>query len=359
MGMVAVNGMEWPPVPGMDPDSGFQSTTLDATGEKVAWCGPVWFEGAGPKNITKVGWRFNTHVVAGGSGATLSLQNVSTAAGAPIQPDGTPDQTVAVTLPGTAGWFKSNALSATRSVNKGEMLAVVLEFNGGGRLGADTIIVQNIEQVGPVGRSLNAGLSLFTASWVIETCHPCILLEFDDGTFGRILGGYPSSTKATHTYNSGSASDEYALRVDPPVSMEVDGFWMLAKPAANTADFDVVLYEDSTTLETVSFDANAIDTADIRVLRGAFQTVRTLRPGKIYRLSLKPTTANNVSLYSLTMDAAAHRQALPGGEAVARSDRADGGAWTDDTTRYVFAGFTISGVMAGPAQLVNNAGLVG
>lgn len=357
MGMISLSGIEYPPMPGMDIDSGMQSTTVDATGEKVAWIGPVWFEGEGNKNIVKAGWRFNTHVVAGGSGATFSLQNVSLTA-TPIQPDGTPDQTVAVTLPGTASWFKTNALSAARTVAKGEVIAAVLEFNGGGRLGADTIVVQNLEQIGTVGRSVNAGVSLFTAAWAIETCHPCLLLEFDDGTFGRLLGGLPLSTKTNLTFNSGSSPDEYALRLRPRAAIDVDGFWFSFAGAAG-ANCDFVLYEDNVALETVTLDADPTD-QNARIVRAAFATKRRLYPGRVYDLACKPTTTTGITVYYLNLDVAAHRQALPGGTDVSRSTRTDGGAWTESTDRYIFAGFSVCGIPTlSPAMLVNDGGLVG
>src|SRR5687768_5910779 len=83
--------------------------TIDATGEKQAWCGPVWFqERTGSKQIVRVGFRLATVVKAGGSGLTVSLQNVNTAPAAlnTLQPDETQDQTVAIAN-GDAG-FTSN-----------------------------------------------------------------------------------------------------------------------------------------------------------------------------------------------------------------------------------------------------------
>jgi len=115
------------------------AATIDATGEKLAWCGGFVHQDRAAKDITRVGFFFGSSLIkAGGSSLTVSLQDVSATA-APLQPDETQDQTVAIAN-GDAGfasstWYRTGALSANRTVSHGEQLAVVLEFDGGGRLG--------------------------------------------------------------------------------------------------------------------------------------------------------------------------------------------------------------------------------
>src|SRR5688572_26574526 len=106
------------------------NSPIDATGEQFAISGPVWFkEGTGTKDITRVGFSFGTITKAGGSGLTVSLQNVSAVAGPPLQPDGTQDQTVAIANGNAAfasnTWIRTDALSANRTVSFGENLSVV------------------------------------------------------------------------------------------------------------------------------------------------------------------------------------------------------------------------------------------
>lgn len=360
MGWIPVYGMEWPASNGVNWD-GTTSSTVDATGEKVAWSGPIWTPNRGTKNITKVGWRFATHVVAGGSGATLSLQNVDTATGAPIQPDGTQDQTVAVTLPGTAGWFMSNALSAVRTVSYGELVSAVLEFNGGGRLGADTILVDNLNAQGTAPRTLNAGVSLYTTSWAIQAVVPSVIFEFDDGSFGSFIGGHPFASRTTRTFNSSSTPDERSVRFRPSVPIKIDGCWAEMRCVTNAANFDVVLYADNVAVATVSVDANAIDTAaSTKFLRLPLPET-TLSPGVVYDLAFKPTTGvADITMYTAEMNSASHLQALPGGSVFTSAERTDGGAWTENTAARLAAGFFVSAIPDyAPSMLVNNAGLVG
>jgi len=122
---------------------------IDATGEMAAFCGRVWFSArSGTKNLSRVGFRFGAVTKSGGSGLTVSLQDVTLSAGPPMQPDGTQDQTVAIAN-GNASfasntWIRTGTFSASRTVTYGDLLAVNVEYDGGGRTNPDSVIVNTI-----------------------------------------------------------------------------------------------------------------------------------------------------------------------------------------------------------------------
>lgn len=307
---------------------------IDATGEKVAWIGPVWTPTGGTKSIRKVGFRFGAVVKAGGSALTVSLQDVDLTTGPPYRPDGTQDQTVAIANANTAfvtgSWIQTGNLSADRSVNFGQMLAVVLEYDGSGRLGADAVNVQNMPSMNTFHQS---GVSEFTTgAWVAKQANASVLLEFSDGTFGCFLDGYPALS-INQTFNSGSTPDEYALEFQVPWDCQVDAFWSYCAPQAS-GDVDFVLYDAaSTALATVSVDYNTLSSASGTFLTRLFPSLITLSANTTYRLALRPASTATTFLYLWDVDQAGYMDVMPGGSAWRLASRTDAGAWTTTTTR--------------------------
>lgn len=341
-------GMRLPAPDAFTSAPAFTSSVIDATGEKFAWVGQVFFqERTGTKNITKVGFRFGTVTKAGGSGLTVSLQNVNTAAG-PAQPDETQDQTVAIAN-GDAGFasnafYMTGALSASRAVSFGEPLAVVAEYDGGGRLGADAVNFSNINTK-TASPHLRSNVSLKTASWTVQAGQtPNVVLEFDDGTFGALNDGFPASAINTHTFNSGTGgADEYAMRFSVPFPCRVDGGWAMFNAGTTSADFDVVLYDGTTAMTngTATNDAHTLGVVgNARMFFFQFPGAVTLEANKVYRLAFKPTTANNVSVYTYDVVNANHFQGYFGGTEFHHSTRVDAGAWSDTTTRRIVGGIS-------------------
>jgi hypothetical protein len=342
---VPVSGVFYPDPPPLTTGA-TTSSVIDATGEKIAWIGRVWNKDRASKSIRKVGFRFGTVTKAGGSGLTVSLQNVDTANGPPFQPDGTQDQTVAIAN-GDAGfasnsWYQTGALSADRSVSFGELIAVVVEYDGSGRLGADAVNFTN--PAASISPALQ-GVSLLTASWAAVAVLPSIILEFSDGTFGTVESALPTSTGlSTVNVNSGSTPDEYAIEFQVPAAMKVDGGWFNATAAAG-ADFDITLYDaGGSSLASVSVDANTVRSTSVSTTIVTFAEV-TLAKNTTYRLAIKPTTANNITVVQFDVASADHKQALPGGTSWNYTTRTDAGAWAAaTTTRSLIGGLRISAI---------------
>lgn len=316
------------------------NTTLviDATGEKVAFSGRVWFPSrTGTKDIRRVGFLFGAVTKAGGSGLTVSLQDVSTAAGPPMQPDGTQDQTVAVAN-GDANfasntWCRTGVLSADRTVAFGALLSVVIEYDGSGRQGADSVVVAGLTsaQSGPFHQSVS---TLYTASWVSQSVIPNVILEFSDGTFGTLMDAFPLSAINSISFNSGSGADEVALEMTFPGPVGVDAAGGIVSPNAS-ADLDFVFYEGTSAIAngTVSASLRHMHSASAaRPCVGQLPAAIALAAGTTYRLAVKPTTANNVALYYFDVSDANHLTCHIGGTSWAYTSRFDAGAWDAPTT---------------------------
>ncbi len=343
MALVSTPGLLFPgPVPNFDLSPGVSISTnsnLDATGEKFAWIGRVWNKDGSTKDITKVGFRFGAAVIkAGGSGMTVSLQNVDTANGPVHRPDGIQDQTVAIAN-GDAGFvatafYMTNAFSANRTVAYGELLAVVLEYDGSGRLGADNVTTAHVGSAVNDGLDYLGGQVHFAASWVAQVGVPILVLEFSDGSFGTLMGHYPIKEATSVTYQMDTTgADEHALEFQVPFDCTFDGFVAVLSMGTG-ASLDAILLDGSdNVLSSVSvLEKTSVGTANERQALLPMPRV-DLTKNTTYRLSMKPTTAAVITIATVEVSAAAHFQGWPGGEAFRLATRVDGGAWTTVTTK--------------------------
>jgi hypothetical protein len=318
----------------------FTSMVIDATGEKVAYCGRAYFAArTGTKDISKVGIRFGAVTKAGGSGLTISLQNVSTAAGPPMQPDETQDQTVAVANANASfvanTWLQTAALSANRTVTYGDQLCVVIEYDGSGRQGADTVAITGLA----ANRAMHFAVSaLKTASWADGVVIPNVILEYSDGSFGTLYGGFPVSAVSSVAYNTGSSPDEYALAMTFPGAVGIEAGGGIFGPANATSDAELITYEGTSAVSngTLTLLAEHAFVASERYGVGLFAALLSLTADTTYYLALKPTSVNSVTIHYFDVAAAGHLQAHIGGEAWTIATRTDAGAWSPTTTRRPF-----------------------
>jgi hypothetical protein len=327
----------------------FASTLLiDATGEKIALCGPVWFPSrTGTKNITRVQFRFGAVTKAGGSGLTLSLQDISTSTAGNL-PDEVQDQTVAIAAAGVTAntWYRTNALNATRTVSCGDQLAVVLEFDGSGRLGADSFVWSSfsLSAAGLTNPQMTPSLKT-SGSWSPgQSCAPVMALEFDDGTFGTIESCQPISAVGAVSYALVTAgADEYALQFTVPFPCKVDALWANFLFSNNSTDVELCLYQGTTLIEAIAFDATMIpSTGSSRCHERPLLAERTLIPGVTYYVSVRPT-AGAIDLRYVDVSDVNHWSLTPLGPEAILNSRLDQGAWsTATTTRRPHMGVRIS-----------------
>jgi hypothetical protein len=357
-------------VPGTLPATG--ALLIDDSSEKVAFIGPVLWPDISvtSRAITKIGFR-SSGTKTGGSGIRLSLQDVSTATLMPYQPDGTQDQYVDIPASGwsTSGMQMSPALSANRTVNWGEMVAVVVEFDSGGRLGADTFALTGSSSGTQYFDNSEGYVHYSGGVWATAsgTACPNFVAEFADGTFGSI--GSPDAImhqlSTTGTFNSGSATfDEYAIRFTLPFGVQIHGLWPWVGPAATSSDFDAILYDSSNNvLASKSMDANLARALATRGYACYFSSPVELAANTQYYASIKPTTTNNISMNYYDVLSASHLNAIFGHQNWCLATRVDGaGSWTINTTRRPMGGLIISGFhdgVGGGGGLKSNPGMRG
>lgn len=337
------------------------STALSISGanasDKLAQIGRAAFAArTGSKTITKVHFLFGTVVKAAGSTLRVSLQDVDTVNGPVIRPDGTVDQSVTIanadTGFATGSWYTAT-LGSSRTVTYGSLLAVV--FDWGSAQSGDSVVIAGYtvssasSNGGAIGHQ-NICVQFTSSAWGIISMIPNVILEFDDGSFGTLGGALPTSAVGTIAANTGTTPDENALEFQLPYNCEVDGAWVLVNPSAG-GDFDVVLYSGTTALATVSIDSNSVQASAARFLRVSFDKV-ALTADTTYRLAIKPTTVNTVTLYYRDVSAAGHRAVTHLGTTARLNSRTDAGAWGAGTdTRIIFAGVRISGIDIDPPDI--------
>lgn len=330
----------------------FISDVIDASAEKYAYVGRVWFPTrTGTKDIRRVGFRFGTVVKAGGSALTVSLQDPSTTAGPPGRPDETQDQTVAIANANAAfasnSWIRTDAFSADRTVTFGDDLAVVVEYNGAGRLGSDSVRLTSFS-TSQVQRLLSNPVLKTGGNWnVTNVAAPNLVLEMSDGTFGTLEGGLPIKAINTHSFHSGSAADEYAMPFSFPFPCKIDGMRFVVATDVAGCNFDAILYEGTTVRRTVSIDGNRASATIGTIFEVPFEEY-TLDANSTYYVAVKPTTGNPLSVYSVDVDDANHLTTYPGGTTWTYTNRVDAGSWAAVTsTRQLIADVRVSSVQDG------------
>jgi len=363
--------MDWPhQLATLNTQVGFGTAgTIDASAEKFAMTGRVWWPDRADtsKDISTVSIRVGAVSSFNASSQwRVSLQDIDTTAGPPIRPDGTVDQSfvsAAGTGP-TANSWNTVTLSSNRTVTLGDLFAVVVDYSA--FTSTSSIIIQGLNTAATGFRQLQTDCVLFTASWASQAFVPTVVFGFSDGTYGTFLNAAVNNVYNTRAFNSGSTSsgslstgDERGNEWVQDITMKADGCWMDINPASG-ADFDIVLYEGTTALQTITVDSNALQVAgSVRRTYFAFSgDPETLTAGNTYRLMVKPTTTNNVTIYTVTISDSNYRSLLFQDDVLGNS-RVDGGSFGAGTNLEVAVmGLTIcavddgAGGASGPAHII-------
>jgi len=291
--------------------------TLDASTDKLAYVFQIPKSG----NVTKIGFRTSTVTVA--DTLKITLQTVDSSG----NPTGTlygGSALVTQAAPASNTWYEVT-LGTPAAAIQGDVVAAVIEFN--------SYVAGNLQITihadGPKFPFINQNDA---AAWAHQSGGIIMSLGYDDGSYG-MNNTLPITAFTSQAYNSGSTPDERALKFSIPVTCRVCGASINIATAAG-ANFDVVLYDtDGTTvLASVSMDGDVKGGTAMNRMVVYFPTPVTLTAGASYRLSVKPTTANSVTVIEMTVNNAAYLEAIPGGTTCILSTRTDAGAWSDTTT---------------------------
>lgn len=338
------------------------SSLIDATGEKAGFTGRIWTPNRGSKTISKIHWRFGTVTKAGGSALTVSIQTPLTTAYAcfPDEPGTLPffravanaDANFASNTWYTSGIVSSDGTNSgtLKTVTHGDRIAVVIEYDGAGRLSADSVIVSagTGNMMGVAAHGSYASLKT-SGSWATTSgAVPNIIFEFNDGTFGKFMGTYPVSAINTHAFKQDTAvTDEHALEFQFTGPVKLEAVCLTALSGAITADFDVVLYTGTTALATATgFAEDMTGSSTGRPMWQVFPAETLLSANTTYRIGVRPNqTTSNITIYSFDVNDANHWTVHPMGTAWKYATRVDLGSWAAATaTRRLVMGLLVSGI---------------
>ena len=303
--------------------SAFTNQAMTASTHKVSCI----FQCPEAGTINAVGLRIGT--VTTGDTVRVSLQDVDAAAG---DPDGGVDQYRSLAIAGgDANTWKTTGLVTSdgtdtgtkRTVTKGQWLAVVVDYDA---YVAGSLNVSGITGGAALGSCYN---NRYTgAAWSKGTTTPVVALQYSDGTWKRPEGAMAVSTFTTNTINSGTTPDELALRFKLNAPALLIGAHVRSD---RDGDHELVLYDASSTV-LATMDKDIRGSTGEAIDRVQLATPVELVAGQVYRLAVKPSSASNVALRSLTLPSSDYCAAEIGGAEFYQSTRTDAGAWSDDQT---------------------------
>lgn len=320
-----------------------QTLLIDASGEKAA----VVFRVPKTGVISGVGFRLGT--VTTGQTLKVSLQDVGEATAVP---DETVDQSFTVAVADTDDdTWKQGDFGSTRTVTIGDYLACVIEFDS-------TVGNLSISAWDP-GSGFNTGWTgqgypcLKTAgAWGTYFLFPILAVKYSDGSYEQQIDLFPFTALTSVTINQDSTPDELGNRFTFPARVRVKGVAYFKQHLGGSGE--VVLYDSDggTVLRSVAFSNTGQASGATDANWRYFSSPVILEANTVYRLVYKSTAdspANGITVFVVSVNAAAIMDVLDGGQAVHRTERTNGGAWTQTATQRVFAslGVIIDQVDAG------------
>lgn len=316
MGLQAIGGGMIIPRDGIAVSAAIVSTNMSTANSKLYYVGRFFHHDYTAKTVTGVIFRFGS--ITKSSGTTtlrVGLQDVDLTNGPPGRGDGTFDQSYTIAN-ADAGWASNvtytATLGATRSLTYGDLICVAFDFPTYG--GSDNSNITGQAFTLPTGSNDNGCLTtLETAgpTYTAQSVQPNIIFVCDDGTFGSLDGAYAFSAISNQAYNSGSAPNEYGLEFVLPFPVTINGV-LASINVASGADFRVNLYNGDSLMSgfPITVDANATANTGNRLTTVSLPPTDLLA-NTTYRLSLEPTTANNLTLQYYDVGANGHFGAHP------------------------------------------------
>lgn len=311
------------------------SLLLDAAGEKAAFI----FRAPKAGNIRKVGFRTNT-VTTGVVDLDVRLETIDASTGLPTGTLWGTNTNGLVTIADTDdNKFFVVTLTADATVAKDELVALVIVPPGSG-------FNFNIASTIAGGFASNMGTpynALYTTSWAktLSSAGNVGYIEYSDGS--AVPSDFlPVDTMASTLFNNGSTPDERGNLIQLPFPVRCSGIWASAGLSVANGAFDYVLYGPSGQLAFVSNDSDISDgSATNRWTYRQFTTPVELLPDTNYRAVVKPTTTNNIVLYSFTTLTAAMMAAIAPN--IQHTERTDAGSWTETNNRFSCIGLILDG----------------
>lgn len=348
MAMRQLLGGAWVPTISRWSGPAFNGTPMriDASGEKMAYIFRA------PKTGTLHSFEFkcgSATQTPGSNGVRASFQDVDLATG---NPDETADQFRTLTsteLVANAWVIPPGPLTsdgtdngAKRSVVRGELLAVVLEYNS---FQASSVVTVDMLDVslsgGPPYADLKTG-----GSWAKVTLPMTFAIRYDDGTYPMVIGPYgqthPTLSISSNTTNNGTTPDEIGMTFTFPANVLIGGAYVRVDL---DGDCDLLIYDSQ---GTVVVGPIALD-KDVRT--GTTGTNHMVifpefvaLANELYTLALRPSSATSATIYWYTVNDANKFSDFEGGTSWYWRERTDAGAWTETLTKRPYYSLLVSGL---------------
>jgi len=323
--------------------------TIDATNEKVASCGRVFWESrTGTFAINKVGFRPGNVTDTGGSVTRVSLRDVQVSSAVPTQPDDTDDEFVDMTTASMASnvWQLSGALSADRTVSFNDWVCVVWAYNPTGRLSSDSFIINGLSLAsgGNTNNYVNAVSSLTVAAkWTSLAAIPVIVFEDASGNSATFNGASTLNGITSANFTSGTTPDEKGNGFYLNFPATVDALYAFPAITAVGVGGTLALYEGTTLLQSVVISSRTLNAVGSgRVVLGSIPETN-LTAGTTYYVSFFPNAGVNVQIQVTDWNKNVYKDLSVYGRNIGYSQRTDAGAWSViESTRAAYIGVRFS-----------------
>lgn len=302
---------------------------LDASGEYVDF----QFQAEEAKAIASFMARFGT-ITAGDAATPFELNNVDDTAqpsrpGATVHASGTIDST-------TAGYANTSRLftfGATYTPTKGQLLAAKIGWAG----------AQNLQILPTTDKGAMSFPFVHTFLGAAHAVRSNLLIfgvKYSDGTWMRIPWAYPVSAIGTTGFNSGSAANEFGMKLILPFSAMVDEI-VIFHDADAVDQFKLSLRgSDRVSLASLTVEGDVSGSVTYGPKAFRLSTPVHMRAGKTYFVTKEAMNANNVDINYMDAFEAAAMDAFLGNANCHQVSRTTTGdpAYTEDTTRKVLIG---------------------
>lgn len=287
--------------------------TLDAAGEKLAMIGRVTWKDRATHTISSAGgkihWSAGSAVTWADAGTALDV-GIQDVANTSQNPDGTFD-VKATLVPGTEAIAATTIINSametgTKTIANGAVIGVVFDMTARG--GTDSVRIATTQMNGWSGAAYPYCRFHNATAWTNSFQAPNVLLEADDGVKGWFapFGLLRDSFTITAFNLNTAGSDEYGGRIKLPWPVTLEAVTMPVRLGGTSSDWELCVYSDIAGTPTLLGTAETFDASNSDVAaHDFFETVMlttpfTLSAGTVYGITARPTTANNISVETLS-----------------------------------------------------------
>jgi len=344
---------------------------------KHAMFGRLWFDAkSGSKTIAKIHWRFGSTITAG-SGAVVRVSVQGVAGGSAATPDGNiagsggATYTFNMTDSGVtaSGWFTTpsgTSFGTQPTFNFGDLLSLVWDWSTAGTGAVLTLSYENVI-TGTVAGHFNATQSTPDGTTWTNLGLPNVVIEFSDGTFGTLDGGFVLSANGSTAYGATSSPVSFGAQFTLPYTAKCDALWgNWAMNSGATAVAELVNASTGAVITSVTLGNNFNTQNSAKPWVVPLPSEQTLAAGTAYYVGLRATNGTTTGCTAIYTDiaSASHATVLPGGgDFVAASRTSSSAVPVTTSTRRYWGGVRLSALDDGSggstARLFAPTGYIG